>query len=214
MSTTEVINRINASGISGIKKMDIRKEFQNMQIDETLEFLVTKGHIVMDKKGSAYYLWQADNYLENLLSYDPKFRIIYNAIVQLKDILKDNTEVSYSAAKVMHKHSSEQKGPDNIADYICNELPITHTEEVTAFDQDQFKEEFDLITKKYSNSSGWVSLARIREEFSKKYNMTIDCFYALVENLTNKEYDKYELSSGGHEGLTIRGLLHGFVRCI
>jgi hypothetical protein len=26
--------------------------------------------------------------------------------------------------------------------------------------------------------------------------------------------DKYELSTGGQEGVMVRGLLHGFVRCI
>jgi hypothetical protein len=36
----------------------------------------------------------------------------------------------------------------------------------------------------------------------------------LVAQLMAKHPDKYELSSGGYEGLTVRGLLHGFVRCI
>jgi hypothetical protein len=213
VSSTEVINRINASGISGIKKTDLSKEFQNMQINEIIELLVTKGDIVMEKKGSAYYLWQTDKYLENLLISDPKFRIIYNAIVQLKDSVKDNSKL-YSAANFIHKSSPCQNGPSMTAVNNYNELLIADTEEVTTFDQNQFKEEFDLIMKKYSNSSGWIPLARIREEFTKKYKIGTDYFYALIEDLTNKEYDKYELSSGGSEGLTIRGLLHGFVRCI
>jgi hypothetical protein len=48
----------------------------------------------------------------------------------------------------------------------------------------------------------------------KKYNLKRDEFYAQVEEMTNKEYDTYELSTGGIEGITVRGLVHGFVRCI
>ena len=48
----------------------------------------------------------------------------------------------------------------------------------------------------------------------KRYNIGQEEFYSLVENMTNKEYNTYELSSGGSEGITVRGLLHGFVRCI
>jgi hypothetical protein len=46
------------------------------------------------------------------------------------------------------------------------------------------------------------------------YNISSEEFYRLVEQLTNKYQDKYELSTGGYEGITLRGLLHGFVRCI
>jgi hypothetical protein len=39
-------------------------------------------------------------------------------------------------------------------------------------------------------------------------------FYSLAAQLMTKYPEKYELSSGGYEGLTVRGLLHGFVRTI
>ena len=79
---------------------------------------------------------------------------------------------------------------------------------------DQFKNEFDIAVANYSSSIGWVELAKIRNELYTKYNLSNEEFYSLVEQLTNKYQDKYELSTGGTEGLTVRGLLHGLVRCI
>jgi hypothetical protein len=35
-----------------------------------------------------------------------------------------------------------------------------------------------------------------------------------VGELTSQYQDKYELSTGGSEGVMVRGLLHGLVRCI
>ena len=39
-------------------------------------------------------------------------------------------------------------------------------------------------------------------------------FYDLVDQLINKYQDEYELSSGGEEGIIVRGLVHGYIRCI
>ena len=86
-------------------------------------------------------------------------------------------------------------------------------EEIT-FDKEMFRQEFDTALRRNPSTSGWVLLSRIREEMGKKCNIGQEEFYTLVENMTNKEYNTYELSSGGSEGITVRGLLHGFVRCI
>jgi hypothetical protein len=45
-------------------------------------------------------------------------------------------------------------------------------------------------------------------------NISSDEFYRLVSELTSKHQDRYELSTGGGEGVMVRGILHGFVRCI
>jgi hypothetical protein len=79
---------------------------------------------------------------------------------------------------------------------------------------EQFKNEFDLAVANYSSSIGWVELAKIRNELYAKYNLSNEEFYCLVEQLANKYQDKYELSTGGNEGLMVRGLIHGLVRCI
>jgi hypothetical protein len=83
-----------------------------------------------------------------------------------------------------------------------------------AMQLDTFKNEFDLAIGNHSSSIGWVELSKVRNEFCKKHNISNEVFYSFVEQLTNLYHDKYELSTGGYEGLTVRGLLHGFVRCI
>ncbi len=39
-------------------------------------------------------------------------------------------------------------------------------------------------------------------------------FYNCVSDITELYPEKYELSSGGYEGIILRGIVHGFVRCI
>jgi hypothetical protein len=77
-----------------------------------------------------------------------------------------------------------------------------------------FKEQFDSVLANSASSIGWVELARVRSELSARCGITSDDFYRLVSELTSKYQDKYELSTGGGEGVMVRGLLHGFVRCI
>jgi hypothetical protein len=57
-------------------------------------------------------------------------------------------------------------------------------------------------------------LANIRNKICDSCNISSDEFYRLVRELTSMHQDKYELSTGGQEGVMVRGLLHGFVRCI
>jgi hypothetical protein len=100
------------------------------------------------------------------------------------------------------------EGRDNSLEYPFG------TDQISDLDKDKFRKEFDLVLRKCSGSSGWVLLSTIREEMERKYNLRREDFYAQVKEMTNREYDTYELSSGGIEGITVRGLLHGFVRCI
>ena len=79
---------------------------------------------------------------------------------------------------------------------------------------EQFKTDFDNSVSNYANSIGWVEFGKIRNELCTKYDISHEEFYRLVEQLINKYDKKYELSTGGYEGITIRGLIHGFVRCI
>jgi hypothetical protein len=77
-----------------------------------------------------------------------------------------------------------------------------------------FKEEFDVALANSASSIGWIELAKIRNELCDRCNISADEFYSLVGELTSMNQDKYELSTGGGEGVMVRGLLHGFVRCI
>jgi hypothetical protein len=85
---------------------------------------------------------------------------------------------------------------------------------MTSVGLDLFKNNFDHSIANFSSSIGWVELGKIRNDLCKQHDLADEEFYDLVAQLIAKYPDKYELSSGGYEGLTVRGLLHGFVRCI
>ncbi|MCS7141799.1 MAG: hypothetical protein NZ888_06405 [Candidatus Nitrosocaldus sp.] len=79
---------------------------------------------------------------------------------------------------------------------------------------EQFRMDFDRMLAEASSSIGWVELISIRERMCRKYDITAHEFYSLVAQLMERFSNRYELSSGGQEGIVIRGLVHGFVRRI
>ena len=204
------MHKISLSGRNGIRRTEIRKEFQTTAIDDVVESLLKQGEVVMDKKGTAYYLWQADNYLQYLLMTDTKFRLLYDTIEETKRLVEDKIRQN----PIPTAADSTKSPSDDIEDATDRFASVPGRVEEITLDKDKFRQEFDLALGSNPSSSGWVLLSRIREEMGKRYNIGQEEFYALVENMTNKEYDAYELSSGGSEGITVRGLLHGFVRCI
>lgn len=208
----KIVERITSAGTAGIKKIDLRKEFQDMEIDLIIGRLVTSGDIFVDKKGTAYYCWHKDYYLQNLLNTDPKFRLIYETIMHLElsvnktsDGLAKTMETLYNNVKNSEK-SAATRSVDGILQVHSNDEPTMHL--------DRFRNEFDIAIGNNSSSIGWVELSKVRNELCKKHNISNEDFYNFVEQITNLYHDKYELSTGGYEGLTVRGLLHGFVRCI
>jgi hypothetical protein len=208
------MHKISLSGRNGIKRTEIRKEFQSIDLDEVVESLLKKGEVVMDKKGTAYYFWQADNYLQYLLMTDTKFRLLYDTVEETKRLVEDKIRQNPipTPADSTKSPSNNTEAAFEVATDKFASVP-ERVEEII-FDKDIFRQEFDSALRRNPSSSGWVLLSRIREEMGKRYNIGQEEFYSLVENVTNKEYNTYELSSGGSEGITVRGLLHGFVRCI
>lgn len=205
MSSNKIVDRISQAGEKGVRKTELKKEFQNSPFEDEIGSLIGNGDIVMDKKGTAHYLWRSDDYMKYLLTTDVKFRLLYNKIEEMKIQMEDRFK--------NRGYFRDADGSKSIYNYDSGSYP-TRIEQVSNFDNDNFRKEFDTVLKKCSGSSGWVLLARIREEMERKYNLRQEDFYSLVKRITDREYDTYELSSGGTEGITIRGLLHGFVRCI
>jgi hypothetical protein len=214
MSAEEKLTqRIIFSGSTGIKKSDLRKEFDGEDIDRILQDLVTRGDIYIDKKGPAYYCWHRDYYLQSLLNSDAKFRIIYQAIKYLEQsinktsdalakTLESSTSNIISSLSKLNQENKETCSLDNAsaADFAAR--------------LEEFRTDFDSSVSNYANSIGWVEFAKVRNELCAKYNISYEEFYHQAEELINKYDKKYELSTGGYEGITIRGLLHGFVRCV
>jgi hypothetical protein len=79
---------------------------------------------------------------------------------------------------------------------------------------DEFKSKFDNALSEKSQSIGWVELSAIKENVCESCNITSNAFYTLVSGLIELYPENYELSSGGYEGVVLRGIIHGFVRCI
>jgi hypothetical protein len=75
-----------------------------------------------------------------------------------------------------------------------------------------FQAVFDDSISKLSSSLGWVQLSSIRENVCKSLDISQEKFYALTSSLIESNQAKYEISTGGQEGITVRGMLHGYVR--
>ena len=198
MSSEElVLEKILSTGTTGIKKSDLKKEFTAFDLDKTLEILVNDGKVCIDKKGAAYYCWTAEVYLKHLYSVDPKFRIL---IERMKHI-----------ERKLDIHSNSVKDALNGLIELLKTEGADHNALVNL---DNFKIEFDTILSKSNSSIGWIELGQVRNELTQKFELSKNEFYELVEQLVNAYHNEYELSTGGNEGVILRGLLHGYVRGI
>jgi len=199
MSSEElVLEKILSTGSNGIKKSDLKKEFTSFDLDQTLENLVNNGKVCVDKKGAAYYCWTAEVYVKHLNSVDPKFRILLERI----KIIERKLDTQSNSVKDALNGLIEVLKSEN------SELPKA------LVNLDNFKIEFDTIISRSTSSIGWIELGNVRSELSQKFDLDKNEFYELVEQLVNSYQNEYELSTGGSEGLTLRGLLHGYVRGI
>jgi hypothetical protein len=198
MSSEElVLEKILSTGTSGIKKSDLKKEFTTFDLDKTLENLVSEGKVCIDKKGAAYYCWTSEVYLKHLYGVDPKFRIL---IERMKFI-----------ERKLDSHSNSVKDALN---GLIDLLKTEGADNTALVNLDNFKIEFDTILSKSNSSIGWIELGQVRNELSQKFDLSKNEFYELVEQLMNAYHNEYELSTGGNEGVILRGLLHGYVRGI
>jgi len=199
MSSEElVLEKILSTGSNGIKKSDLKKEFTSFDLDQTLENLVNNGKVCVDKKGAAYYCWTAEVYVKYLNSVDPKFRILLERI----KIIERKLDTQSNSVKDALNGLIEVLKSEN------SELPKA------LVNLDNFKIEFDTILSRSTSTIGWIELGNVRSELSQKFDLDKNEFYELVEQLVNSYHNEYELSTGGSEGLILRGLLHGYVRGI
>lgn len=75
-----------------------------------------------------------------------------------------------------------------------------------------FQSVFDDSISKLSSSLGWVQLSSVREKVCESLSISQEKFYTLTSSLIESNPAKYEISTGGQEGITVRGMLHGYVR--
>lgn len=205
----KLVKKIHSAGSAGAKKADLRKELG--EIEATLESLVSKGLVFVDKRGSAYYCFHKDHYIQSLLNSDPRFRLTYDMVKSLEESTNASSRDLSRAVETLANNIS------NLARLVTEraDRPVPASaapaRSITIVD---FKKEFDGALANSASSIGWVELAKVKSEVCARCGISGDDFYRLVGELTGQYQDKYELSTGGGEGVMVRGLLHGFVRCI
>jgi hypothetical protein len=221
MSLEKVVAIIAAKGIEGIKKAELRRELQEVQeLDSILQELARTQEIFIERKGNSFYCWHKNYYLQKLLSTDQKFALLYSLMNSMQDSLNARfdsfnagldavtTEVSAIADGIRALASTGQR------DTSANDLALQEQIEPINIDYDRFKEQLDHALASSSSSIGWVELCNVRKDLCSKMNISREQFYHSFEEVVSNNYDKYELSTGGEEGIQLRGLVHGFVRCI
>lgn len=221
MSLEKVVAVIAAKGIEGIKKAELRRELPEVQeLDSILQELVRTQEIFIERKGNSFYCWHKNYYLQKLLSTDQKFSLLYSLMNSMQDSLNAKfdsfnaglnavtTEVSAIADGIRALASTGQR------DTSANDLALQEQIEPINIDYDRFKEQLDHALASSSSSIGWVELCNVRKDLCSKMNISREQFYHSFEEVVSNNYDKYELSTGGEEGIQLRGLVHGFVRCI
>lgn len=222
MSVEEkLVNRIFSFGSAGIKKTDLRRELGD--IDTPLENLISKGDVFVDKRANAYFCFHKSHYIQSLLNSDPSFKLTYEMIKSVNESVSSSSKdlvrtietiannISNLASVVLEMKNDQQSWLAQ--QMLTRDVPITGVQMGTMSVHD-FKEEFDVALANSGSSVGWIELANIRNKICDSCNISSDEFYRLVGELTTMHQDKYELSTGGREGVMVRGLLHGFVRCI
>jgi hypothetical protein len=222
MSVEEkLVNRILSFGSAGIKKTDLRREFGD--IDTSLENIISKGDIFVDKRANVYFCFHKSHYVQSLLNSDPRFKLTYEMIKSVNESVSSSSKDLLRTVEILANNISnlanvvlEMKNDQQswfAQRMLTRDVPITGVQMGTMSVHD-FKEEFDVALANSGSSIGWIELANIRNKICDSCNISSDEFYRLVGELISMHQDKYELSTGGREGVMVRGLLHGFVRCI
>jgi hypothetical protein len=217
MSAEEkLVKRILSAGSAGIKKTDLRKELGE-GVDAVLENAISSGEVLVDKRASAYYCWHKSHYIQSLLNSDPRFKLTHDMIKSLENsVIISNKELARDIETLSNNISNLARLVMEIKSEQSLEAlaPAEAGKSRKSMSIYEFKKEFDISLANSSSSIGWVELAKIRNELCDKCSLSTDEFYRLVEEMIRQNQDHYELSTGGGEGVMVRGLLHGFVRCI
>lgn len=182
----DVLESIISAGPSGIKKVELEKTF-GKDCKKILESLVKDQLVFMEKKKNAYFVWSKDGYVAYLSDNDPKCKIILDSVTNRESEIKK--EINLENGKFTPSKESEDQ----------NTI---------------FKTEFDKCLKESSISIGWAPFNLIRKRICELQNISDKHFYMLASDLVEKHRENYEVSSGGQEGILMRGLIHGFVRCV
>lgn len=185
----EILQKIESAGVIGIKKADLKKTC-GKDCEEIIERLQKEEKIFIEKKGVAYFVWTADNYLLHLTENDPKFKLMLNMFAGVSNSisrLKEQTHTLRQEMEDLNRHGYTEGSID-------------------------FETEFNKRLCESGTAVGWAPFSKIREKVCQTTNLSKEKFYTLATDLIEKHRERYEISSGGPEGVVVRGLVHGYVR--
>ena len=221
MSLAKIAATIEANGIEGLKKAELRREFQEVaELDSILQELVRTGEIFIERKGNTYYCWHKNYYLQKLLNTDQKFSLLYASMNAIQNSLNSRLDSINAGLDTVTKHVIELTEEikvltsHELREISTNDLSTQKQIKSTKINYDSFKEQLDQALASASSSIGWVELCNLRKNLCLRMNISQEQFYHTLEEVVSNNYDKYELSTGGEEGIQLRGMVHGFVRCI
>jgi|SRR5205807_5578562 len=184
----KVLERISFAGLNGIKKVELKKTF-GKDCDEALQNLLDTEQIFIEKKGTTYFVWTRDNYISHLSQNDLNVKIV------LKNMGK-----SYSVTRVKEHVNNK------------SETINKRSQQNVASQESDFKVEFDRRLTESSTSIGWAPFSDIRKKICESKKISPENFYYMATELVERHRERYEISSGGQEGIIMRGLVHGYVR--
>ena len=213
----DILNTINSFVSVGIKKTELKKKFNIDNFDVMLNELLDEDRIYISKKGTFLYCWNKESYLSYLINSDLKFKYLYESMSNIQNKINDYSD---SIFKYIENIEGELIGLKNSFNTIAEKINDANlnsaktNEFFNSISLDDFKENFDKMLMQKSSSIGWVDLSSIKNDLCQIYDLTDNEFYNYVSTIVELSPDQYELSSGGYEGVILRGIIHGFVRRI
>ena len=150
--------------------------------DDILQSLIENKDVIMEKKGNVYFVWTKDNHALYSSQKDSELKPVSDMVKTV-----NSTKVHLNDIKTM-KNMQQNNTYDN------------------------FKMEFDKYLSESSTSIGWAPFSQIRKRICEARDLSNERFYMLASELVEQHRENYEISSGGQEGIMVRGLIHGFVR--
>ena len=213
----DMLNTINSFGSVGIKKTELKKKYNMDDFDNILNELIEEDKIYISKKGTFLYCWNKESYLSYLIKSDLKFKCLYESTSNIQNKINDYSDSIFKYIENIEGELIDLKNSfNNIVDKMndTNLKSVKSSEFFNSVSLDDFKENFDRMLTQKSSSIGWVDLSSIKNEVCQIYDLTDNDFYNYVSTIVEMSPEKYELSSGGYEGVVLRGIIHGFVRRI
>ena len=212
-----IFDQINSFGSVGIKKTDLKKKCDINNFDTLLNELAQEDRILISKKGTFLYCWSKEFFFDYLINSDLKFKYLYESISNTQSKINDYSDSIFKYLENLDCQVVELKNSFNKVIEKINDPDMESQRNRSLFNNislDDFRESFDNVLMGKSSSIGWVELSSIKNEICATCDLSDNEFYNYVSTIVESYPEKYELSSGGYEGVVLRGIVHGFVRRI